>query len=339
MSLQTPLVSVVIPVHNGGRWLAETLKSLSDQTYQNFEMILIDDASTDNLQQVLDGFCDARLRAVHLKINVGVSASRNLGIELAKGEFIAFCDADDICQPTRLERQVAFLLCHPEVDMCGSAYTCFSDTQIKQTITHPLTQDLIQKALMHGNCFGLSTVMAHSNLLKVNHFDEALNAAEDYELWTRLAAKSACLANLPDTLVLYRLHASQASDRHGDKLDQLTRRIRALYCASLLDCEGAGDNAHERILCTQITLDDFLSLAAAIKGQKKYLTKDFRFMLAWAYQKLQLHGIREWLVWIKIQKSLQLKLDRNYRVNVLILSFLPQLLKKKYFSTLIKLKR
>jgi glycosyltransferase involved in cell wall biosynthesis len=339
MNLQPPLVSVVIPVYNGAHWLAETLKSLADQTYQNFEIILADDASTDNLQQVLDGFCDKRLRAVHLKNNVGVSAGRNLGIELAKGEFIAFCDADDICQPARLERQVSFLLSHPEVDMCGSAFTCFSDAQTKQTITHPLTHQLIHKALMQGNCFGLSTVMVRSNLLKANHFDEALNAAEDYELWTRLAAKGACLANLSESLVLYRLHASQASDRHGDKLDQLTRQIRALYCAILLDGASAGGNVYKRVQHTQLTLDDFLSLASTINSQKKYQAQDFRFMLAWAYQKLQRHGIREWLVWTSIQKSLQLKLDRNYRINVLILSFLPQPLKTKYFSTLIKLKR
>lgn len=332
------LISVVVPVHNGAQWLGQTLDSLFAQTYPHFEIVLVDDASTDNLDKVLASFRDARLQVVHLKKNVGVSAARNLGIGMAKGGYIAFCDADDLCQPQRLERQLAFLEQHPETGLCGSAFTCF-DTQERETVKNPVSDEEIRSALMQGNCFGLSTIVGRAGLLNAAQFDETLNVAEDYELWTRLAASGVRLANLPESLLLYRGHPQQASRHRSEELDHATRKIRSVYCAELL-----GDSQLlDRIQSGVINQNDLDKAAQLIEGyaalHPEITAQLFRFMLAWLYQLLPHHSTGEWLHWKSIQTRLGLKLDWNYRLNTALLAFLPDRIGQKYFDTLIKLKR
>lgn len=335
---KTPEISVVIPVHNGARWLGETLRAIYAQSYPDFEIILIDDASTDGLNQVLDECHDPRLLAVHFQRNVGVSSARNQGIELARGRYIAFCDADDLCQPQRLERQRAFLESRPEIGLCGSAFTCF-DTQDRETVAHPQTDAEIRRALMWGNCFGLSTVMARTQVLKGCRFDPALSVAEDYELWTRVVASGVGAANLADSLIRYRLHPQQASRHKGAQLDHVSRRVRALYCARLL-----GNDAWVKAWQTDRVDPGDLALAAEkvagyVAGRPELKAQDFRFLLAWLYQQQPRHGLLSWWRWTRIQKALHLDLDRNYRLNTALLAFLPLNRENRYFDTLIKLKR
>ena len=333
-----PLISVVIPVHNGAHWLGETLASLYAQSEPDFEIVLVDDASTDDLRDVLIRHADDRLRIVHLSPNVGVSAARNHGIDLARGRYIAFCDADDLCQPQRFALQLAFLELHPEIGLCGSAFTCF-DTQDRETVNHPETDAQIRKTLMLCNCFGLSTVMARSSVLKDCRFDPSLTVAEDYDLWTRLVASGVRVANLPDSLIRYRLHSQQASRHKGVMLDQVSRQLRALYCARLL-----GDGSWVDELRSRSVEPADMSLAANkvsgfVSCQPEFAARDFRFLLAWLYQEQPCHGPMSWWRWTHIQKTLSLSLDRNYRLNTALLAFLPASLRRRYFDTLIKLKR
>lgn len=338
MPAGTPQISVIVPVHNGARWLGETLDSLYAQSLPDFEVVLVDDASTDELGDVLDRHADARLRVVQLGTNVGVSAARNQGIDLARGRYIAFCDADDLCQPQRLERQWSFLEQHPEIGLCGSAFTCF-DTQDRETVSHPETDAQIRRALMAGNCFGLSTVMAKASVLKQRHFDPSIQLAEDYELWTRLVASGVRAANLPESLIRYRLHPQQASRHKGAQLDQISRQVRALYCARLL-----GDEAWvQKLRSGPVELADLVlavrKVAAHVASHPELAARDFRFMLAWLYQQLPAHGLLPWWHWTRMQKVLHLHLDRNYRLNTALLALLPTGLGRRYFDTLIKLKR
>lgn len=332
--MSSALISVVIPIHNGAAWISQTLDSILAQTYQSFEIIVVNDASTDDLSSVLAPYSDSRLRVEYLSRNVGVSAARNHGIQLAQGPFIAFCDADDICEPERLERQLAFLKSSADISLCGSAFTCFSEAGDQGMITHPLTNAAIRKGLMQGNCFGLSTVMARAATLQKHMFNANLRVAEDYDLWTRIAADGLELANLPQSLVRYRLHAAQASDTYSTELDQVTRKLRAQYCAHLLNNQEllAGIESED------IHFEALQLAAKQIKAQSCYQATDFRFMLAWLYQKLPSHGLRMWYRWRKIQRHLNLNLNVNYVMNVTVLALLPKFLKAKYFSTLIKLK-
>lgn len=333
-----PLISVVVPVHNGARWLGETLASLCAQSEPDFEIVLVDDASTDNLQEVLDRHADDRLRVVHLSPNVGVSAARNHGIGLGRGRYIAFCDADDLCQPQRFALQRAFLEQHPDIGLCGSAFTCF-DTQDRETVSHPLTDAQIRKALMQGNCFGLSTVMACAAVLQDCRFDPSLAVAEDYDLWTRLVASGVHVANLPESLIRYRLHPQQASRHKGARLDQMARQVRALYCARLFGDDAWVDKLRRRGVDPADLALAADKVAGFVSRQPEFAARDFRFLLAWLYQQQPRHGLRPWWRWTRIQKTLRLALDRNYRLNTALLAFLPASLGRRYFDTLVKLKR
>lgn len=332
--MNRPLISVVVPVHNGAQWLRATLDSIFEQTYPYFEVVLVDDASSDALGEVLASFGDSRLLTTHLKKNVGVSAARNLGIYLAKGDFIAFCDADDVCHPQRFENQLNFLEQHSNIDLCGSAFTCF-DTIDREIVVNPASDEEIKKAMMLGNAFGLSTVMARADIFKTNRFDETLKVSEDYDLWTRLAVSGARLANLSDSLVRYRWHPEQASRDQGKSLDQTARRIRSEYCAGMLNAP----HLLEKLRNESIELNDLEETVHYVALQKSYEPRAFRFMLAWMYQLLPHHGWLPWLKWRKMQKHLQLDLDWNYRLNTFLLACLPSRLGHKYFDTLIKLKR
>jgi glycosyltransferase involved in cell wall biosynthesis len=336
---QHPLVSVIMPVHNGAEWLAETLQALYVQTYQNFEIILIDDASNDNIDQVLSRQVDERLRVFRLPYNVGVSAARNRGIKEALGSYVAFCDADDLCHPQRLQKQVEFLEKHLEIGFCGSAFICF-DIEDRHVVEHPQTHEQICKQLMVSNCFGLSTVMARAPLLQACRFDTNLNSAEDYDLWTRLILRGERTANLPEKLLKYRLHTRQISQKNSKDLDQISRKVRAYYCATILNSKFDWQNILGRKI---IKIEDLWFVAFEIEKNinQKFLfsANDFRFLLAWMYQKLSSHGISSWRHWNKIQKYLKLKLDKSYKLNIFLLAMMPFFLKHKYIDVLIKLKR
>ena len=318
-SSESALVSIVIPIHNGAKWIGETLLSILNQSYRKIEILLIDDASTDDLDSVLVAFDDPRLRVEHLLVNSGVSAARNLGIHMASGEFIAFCDADDISMEQRIEMQVKKLQNNPELDFCGTAFTCFDGIN-EILVLHPEENTEIHRALMVGNCFGLSTVLAKAALLKANHFNENLSLAEDYDLWTRLAIRKTNFTNIKESLVRYRLHDQQASKEKGVRLDILSRSIRARYCVALLE--------HDRLSLVvkseTISMSDLQFAAEVLTNRIQALhglkTNDFRHLFAWMYQRLDEHGLLTWLRWQIVQRRLNLSLSRNYLLNNMLLA-------------------
>src|SRR5882672_2663017 len=115
-----PKVSVLLPVWNAERYLAGSIESVLDQTFADFELLIVDDASTDGSRALIERYRDRRIRLVENEKNLGVTRSLNLGLERARGRYVARADADDLCAPERLERQVAFLDAHPEVALVAS---------------------------------------------------------------------------------------------------------------------------------------------------------------------------------------------------------------------------
>lgn len=339
MNMNAPLISVVVPIHNGAIFAEETLESIFGQTIRDFELILVDDASTDDLKRVLERFRDSRLRVVRLERNVGVANARNEGVSLARGKYIAFCDADDICHLERLERQLAYFQQNPNLGICGTSFTCFSGTQELETVRHATSDSEIRAVLLMGNCFGMSTIMGKTEIFKAHAFDQAMSPTEDYDLWTRLANAGVQMANLRESLLRYRVHPTQASQRKSALLDRLSRKIRALYCARLVD---AGELV-KRICGEVVTEADLDAAAAAISNYCRhhagYVPHQFRFLLAWLYQKQPCHGFRTWWRWRKIQTRLGLDLDQNYRFNIALFALLPSHIANRYADVLLKLKR
>ncbi len=209
-----PSISVLLPVKNGGAYLAPAVSSILSQTFHDFELLVIDDGSTDGTLDTLAtlGKSDARLRVL-TSPGAGLVDALNHGIAASGAPLIARMDADDIALPQRLQRQYEFLKLNPEVDVIG-AQVRFIDEQgapTGKTTELPQCHEAVHKTLLKYCCLRHPTVvMRRAAVERVGGYRGYLPAAEDLDLWLRLAEHGK-LANLPDALLLYRLHAGQIS--------------------------------------------------------------------------------------------------------------------------------
>ena len=204
-----PRVSVLIPVWNGSRYLAECLESIFSQTYTDFEIVVVNDGSTDDSAQILAGFerQDGRLRVFH-QAHSGLSASLNRGLMVASGEYVARIDSDDIAFPHRLQSQVDFLDRHPEMVLVGSIYEMMDEHSIRQMVivvpTHPLS---VRWRLLFGNPIGHSTVMfRRSAAADVGGYNLQVLTCEDFDLWVRLLDKGE-IGQLSSVLVRWHMES------------------------------------------------------------------------------------------------------------------------------------
>lgn len=185
-----PLVSVILPTYNRGYVLKRAVDSVLAQTYSNLELIVIDDGSTDNTQELLASYSDPRLKVVVPGKNGGPAAARNRGLEVARGDFIAFQDSDDEWLLEKLERQLAHLEAHPDASVSVAGFLCvpFDMEVLGYRGASELRRDtFFLKLICYGNQFSTPAwVIRRSKLDQVGHFDEAMVCWEDWELSMRL---------------------------------------------------------------------------------------------------------------------------------------------------------
>lgn len=220
MQKQTPLISVIMPLYNAERFVGESIENVLRQTVGDFELIVIDDASTDASAEIARAYAakDDRIVLMHNELNSGAARTRNRALDAARGKFITFMDADDLCSPERFAKQLAFFERHPQTDICGSYYTMFGtrggNDELK--IQVPLTHEEIQYQLFFGCPFGMSSVMLRSEPFKRTgiRFRECM--AEDYQLWVDLS-EHLRMANIPEYLTFYRRWEDQISTRQLDR--------------------------------------------------------------------------------------------------------------------------
>ena len=189
--MSTPLVSVLMPVYNGEPYLREAVESILNQTFTDFELLIIDDASTDRSPEIIRSYQDPRIRVIRNPTNRGVAYSRKKGLELAVGEYVAVLDADDVAFNDRLQIQADFLDANPDICLVGSVYEVIDeDGEVKFTQEVPTDPLTIRWKLLFGNQIGHSTVMfRRRDALDVGGYDEQVFAGEDFDLWVRLAAR------------------------------------------------------------------------------------------------------------------------------------------------------
>ena len=256
-----PLISVLMPVYNCSKYIYNSTISILNQTFSDFELIIIDDCSTDNTVDILKKFNDERIVLIVKQKNTGITNSLNYALDIAKGKYLARMDGDDISNIDRLKKQYEFMESHPDVVLCGGGYEV-----IKSNYEHGQKGDIfVQKAsaatldvltrawirifwgkgdiriktfkpyLLHGellfdlatHCsFAHPTVMIKSEVLKMNKvkYNPKCEPAEDYEMWTKLSEYGK-LANIPDILIKYRRHEYQTTNTRSFEQKEISNKI------------------------------------------------------------------------------------------------------------------
>ena len=232
-----PTISVAMPVYNGGRYLAEAIDSILAQTFSDFELIIIDDGSTDDSLQVLREYeqRDPRIRLIAQE-NKNLATTLNDIVDLAHGEWIARMDQDDIALPQRFERQLQWLK-ETDSDIAGTWAKLFG-TADKRILKHAQTDSAIKMELLFGSPFAHPTVMMRTKLVKQLRYDKAWEKCEDYDLWERAVRAGWRMTNVPEVLLLYRQHETQISTRSSNKQQALGQQVRHRYWEFVFESMG-----------------------------------------------------------------------------------------------------
>ena len=220
-----PLVTVLMPVYNGKKYLEEVIKSILNQTFRDFEFLIIDDGSTDNSVEIMGLFNDARIRIERNKTNLGLIKTLNKGFGLSKGKYIARMDCDDISLPKRLSVQVNFMEKHPEIGVCGSWIKVIG---LKKFINKYFQKHEELKAnLLFSTSFAHPSVIIRKELIdKYNlEYDEQYKHAEDYELWSRMVGHTN-MANINKVLFHYRMHPTSISKKNSSEQVENSNNVR-----------------------------------------------------------------------------------------------------------------
>lgn len=227
-----PLVSVILPVHNAQKYLSKALESLRYQTYTHFEVIAIDDASTDDSYSILHQYAkiDPRFKIYRNKTNLKIAKTLNFGLEKAKGEFIARMDADDFSLPNRLFKQVKYLQTHPGVVIVGGqCLTIDKDDHVTGEKVFPTTHIAIHDLMYTANPLQHPSVMIRRSLLPENFswYNPHLTPAEDLDLFFRLG-KYGLYANLQSFILMYRQHTDSETFKNPKYTFKVTQKVRRL---------------------------------------------------------------------------------------------------------------
>ena len=234
-------LAVILPAYNAENFITECLESLLNQTFSDFCILAVNDASTDSTGNILESYAtkDARLRVYHLPQNQGEPAVMQLTMDILKEmdvEYVARMDADDVCIPQRFERQIQYLDSHPEIDILGSNAVLFYEGQTRapKFTNHPLLDKDIKAhfSLARGNIINPTTMWRHSSIkdLPINYAQTA--TAPDFHMWVQCALHQKKFANLPEPLLVYRLHQGQESKKH-DKISESVQYSMELWISHL----------------------------------------------------------------------------------------------------------
>ena len=187
------------------------MDSILNQTYEDFEFIVLNDCSPDNSEEILDTYSDRRIVRYRGEKNVGFANILNVGIKMARGEFIARMDSDDISLPCRLEKQVAFLESHPEIDLVSTGMQRFGESE--RVLSHRTSfEDVKFDALSFSPILHASSMWRREKfIIQDLYYKQEMVPSEDYDLWTRALAHGLVLVNIPEVLYRYRTHVSQVT--------------------------------------------------------------------------------------------------------------------------------
>jgi len=223
-----PEISVIMAVYNTQTFLAEAVESILNQTFKDFELIIINDCSTDNSPKIINAYLekDKRVVLINNKLNKGPAYSRNEGIKKARGKYIAIMDSDDTALPERLEKQRAFLENNQDIFLIGSGWYDVDENGVHRKKRIPVKN--ANKKLLKINCIHNPTVMFRND--GQTFYRDKFRYAQDYDLWLRLLDKNKKLANMPDPLIKYRQSPNSITYKNRGKQRLFRNKAKAFYC-------------------------------------------------------------------------------------------------------------
>lgn len=269
MHKDCPLVSVLMAVYNGEKFVAQSINSILQQTFSNLELIVIDDASSDNTPTILKSYQDKRLKIYTNPHNLGLTKTLNRGLGLVQGKYIARMDADDISVPNRIEKQVIFMEQNPDVGLLGGWIRNFDDEgshvwQLATAHEQIACKLLFTTQMVHGTAFFRRAILDEQGI----NYNENFLTSQDYELWTRLIEYTQ-FANLPEVLVEVRHHTQQVTKVHSNDLLSNTAKIRLRQIRKL----GIEPTKNEQLLHYYCTHTGFVSRLAHLTDLSNWLLK------------------------------------------------------------------
>ena len=229
----TPKVSVLFPVYQTASFLREAMDSILAQTFTDFELIVLDDCSPDNAKEILDTYQDPRIVRYRGEQNAGLANVLNVGLEMARGEYIARMDSDDISLPNRLSVELEYLEKHPEIDLVSAGMQLFG-AKDEVWIREQNPEKVKIAALFHSPVLHPTSIWRRASFERQGlRYRQEMVPAEDYDLWVRALVKGLKLVNLPEPLYKYRIHEAQAT-MQTDKTAAKSKEVREAYLHAVL---------------------------------------------------------------------------------------------------------
>ena len=234
----SPDISVIMSVYNGEAYLAEAIESVINQTFSNWELIIINDCSTDSTSEILAGFSDRdeRIKVHTNEVNLKLPTSLNKAISVSEGKYIARMDADDICMPDRLEKQYKFMEENPDVALSSCRFlTVKNGVYASGGAGGRCDNDALSVMLLVANPILHPGVIAKAEVMKKFNYDTTLTCTEDLELWTRMVSENQKIQILPECLLIYRLHDKQITSTTLERQHTEVLKIQQKYYDALID--------------------------------------------------------------------------------------------------------
>jgi len=229
MNKENPLVSVVMPAYNAEKYLSEAIESILNQTFKDFEFIIIDDGSTDRTWEIIQEFSkkDKRIIALKNEKNLNIAESRNRGVEVARGSYIATMDSDDVAIPDRLNYQYSFLESNSDIAVSIGNINVINEKGVFQYFReYPITDSQIRSKVYRFNPFPNPTVMCRRAVYeKIGKYSNEYVPIDDFEFWLR-TGKVFKFGNCGETVLNYRIVTSSASHSKIRKTEQITFKLR-----------------------------------------------------------------------------------------------------------------
>lgn len=262
-----PQISIVMPVYNTPEeYLREAIESILNQTFTDFEFLILNDGSTNNVQEVLESYDDKRIRIIQGE-HKGLGYARHSLMNIAKGKYIAIMDSDDISLPERLEKQYSYLEANPEVSVLGSSIKCFPKEKLMSYPENPKFLEFLQ----HCAIANPTAIMRRADFEKYDlNYDTSLNVSEDYELWSR-AVRYLKFHNLQEVLVHYRVNPDSTSRKSRIAPMQQDEIIR-ISMLNFLSSSPKFQNKIRQFICQPKFMRRIFSLSNQLHNNCNYKT-------------------------------------------------------------------